>query len=133
MPAQGRKNVHGKTGVRFKAAYTKSKDEAMLRNVASELIVHGQVKVINKVAKQVQSKVEKLITLAKRGDLHSRRLAAARLRDGIVNAEGVKALDVLFNDIAPKFSTRVGGYTRVLKLGNRRGDNAPISLVIFSE
>lgn len=133
MPAQGRKNVRGKTGVRFKAAYTKSKDEAMLRNVASELIVHGQVKVTDTVAKQVQVKVEKLITLAKRGDLHSRRLAAARLRDGIVNVNGVKALDVLFNDIAPKFATRSGGYTRVLKLGNRRGDNAPISIVLFTE
>lgn len=131
MPAQGRKNVRGKTGVRFKAGYTKSKDEAMLRNVTSELIVHGRVVLVSKVGKQVQSNVEKLITLAKRGDLHSRRLAAARLRDGITNASGVKALDVLFNEIGPKFKDRNGGYTRLLKIGNRRGDNAPTVLLEF--
>lgn len=133
MPAQGRKNVRGRTGVRFKAAYTKSKEKAMIRNVSSELIVHGKVKVINVVGKQVQREVEKLITLGKRGDLHSRRLAAARLRDGIKNSDGVKALDVLFNDLAPRFKDRNGGYTRILKLGNRRGDNAPIVLLEFVE
>ncbi len=131
MPAQGRKNVHGKTGVRFKAAYTTSKDKNMLRNVTSELIVYGKLTVGSKVARQVQTNVEKLITLAKRGDLHARRLAAARLREGIVNAEGKNALSVLFSDLGPKFQTRNGGYTRVLKLGNRRGDDAPISLIEF--
>jgi len=131
MPAQGRKNVHGKTGVRFKAAYTTSKDKNMLRNVTSELIVYGKITVGGKVARQVQVNVEKLITLAKRGDLHSRRLAAARLREGIVNAKGQNALTVLFSDLGPKFQTRNGGYTRVLKLGNRRGDNAPVALVEF--
>ena len=131
MPAQGRKNVHGKTGVRFKAAYTTSKDKNMLRNVTSELIVYGKITVGGKVSRQVQVNVEKLITLAKRGDLHSRRLAAARLREGIVNAKGQNALTVLFSDLGPKFQTRNGGYTRVLKLGNRRGDNAPVALVEF--
>lgn len=131
MPAQGRKNVHGKTGVRFKAAYTTSKDKNMLRNVTSELIVYGKITVGGKVARQVQVNVEKLVTLAKRGDLHARRLAAARLREGIVNAKGQSALTVLFSDYGPKFQTRNGGYTRILKLGNRRGDNAPVALVEF--
>jgi large subunit ribosomal protein L17 len=131
MPAQGRKNVHGKAGVRFKAAYTTSKEKNMLRNVTSELIVYGKLTVGAKVARQVQSNVEKLITLAKRGDLHARRLAAARLREGIVNAEGKNALTVLFSELGPKFQSRNGGYTRVLKLGNRRGDDAPISLIEF--
>ncbi|HKL84618.1 MAG TPA: 50S ribosomal protein L17 [Bacilli bacterium] len=131
MPAQGRKNVHGKTGVRFKAAYTTSKDKNMLRNVTSELIVYGKITVGGKVARQVQVNVEKLVTLAKRGDLHARRLAAARLREGIVNAKGENALTVLFSDLGPKFQARNGGYTRVLKLGNRRGDNAPVALVEF--
>jgi large subunit ribosomal protein L17 len=131
MPAQGRKNVRGKTGVRFKAAYTTSKDAAMLRNVTSELIVYGKVTLIAKVGKQAQQNVEKLITLAKRGDLHSRRLAAARLRDGIVRKDGVKALDVLFNELGPRFKERNGGYTRILKLGPRRGDNAPTVILEF--
>lgn len=133
MPAQGRKNVRGKTGVRFKAAYTTSKDAAMLRNVTSELIVYGRVTLIAKVGKQTQQNVEKLITLAKRGDLHSRRLAAARLRDGIVRKDGVKALDVLFNELGPRFKERNGGYTRILKLGPRRGDNAPTVILEFVE
>ncbi len=131
MPAQGRKNVRGKTGVRFKAAYTKSKDKAMIRNVTSELIIYGKVTLIAKVGKQVQSNVEKLITLAKRGDLHSRRLAASRLRDGIVRKDGLKALDVLFNELGPRFKDRNGGYTRLLKLGPRRGDNAPQVILEF--
>lgn len=131
MPAQGRKNVHGKTGVRFKAAYTTSKDKAMLRNVASELIIYGRVTLGAKVGKQTQVNVERLITLAKRGDLHSRRLASARLRDGIVRKDGVKALDVLFNELGPKFAARNGGYTRILKLGPRRGDSAPMVILEF--
>lgn len=131
MPAQGRKNVRGKTGVRFKAAYTTSKDAAMLRNVTSELIIYGKVTLIAKVGKQAQQNVEKLITLAKRGDLHARRLAAARLRDGIVRKDGLKALDVLFNELGPRFKERNGGYTRILKLGPRRGDNAPTVILEF--
>ena len=133
MPAQGRKNVRGKTGVRFKAAYTKSKDEAMLRNVTSELIVYGKVTLTAKVGKQAQQNVEKLITLAKRGDLHSRRLARARLRDGIARKDGLSALEVLFNELGPRFKDRNGGYTRLLKLGPRRGDNAPVVILEFVE
>ena len=105
----------------------------MLRNVTSELIVYGKLTVGAKVARQVQVSVEKLITLAKRGDLHARRIAAARLREGIVNDKGQSALTVLFSDLGPKFKDRKGGYTRVLKLGNRRGDDAPIALVEFVE
>ena len=102
----------------------------MIRNVSSELIVYGKV-TIAKVGSQVQREVEKLITLAKRGDLHSRRLAAARLRDGIKRNDGVKALDVLFDELGPRFKNRQGGYTRILKLGPRRGDNAPMVILEF--
>jgi len=92
MAAQGRKNVRGRTGVRFKARYDRAKDKAMIRNVTSEFIVYGKVNLIKKVSKQVQIETEKLITLAKRGDLHSRRLAAARLREGIVRkSDGKKS------------------------------------------
>ncbi|MGI6644571.1 MAG: 50S ribosomal protein L17 [Bacilli bacterium] len=132
MPAQGRKNVRGKTGVRFKARYDASKDKAMIRNVTSEFIVYGKVTLGKKVAKQVQVETEKLITLAKRGDLHSRRLAAARLREGIVRqSDGKTALDILFSEIAPRYEDRNGGYTRVLNVANRRGDNAPMAIITF--
>ena len=77
MPAQGRKNVHGKTGVRFKAAYTKSKYENMLRNVVTQLVVSERVTVTAGVAKDLVKLSDKLVTSAKKGDLHSRRLAAA--------------------------------------------------------
>ena len=129
MPAQGRKNVHGKTGVRFKAAYTPSKNKAMLRNVVSELIVHGQVKVTSGVTKELVSLADKMVTLGKKGDLAARRQAARVLRNGIADEKGVSALNKLFNEIAPKFASRNGGYTTVYKLGPRRGDNAEVTLV----
>ncbi|HKM11488.1 MAG: 50S ribosomal protein L17 [Bacilli bacterium] len=131
MGTIGRKNVHGKGGVRFKAGYTVSKDKSMIRNVVSELIVHGRVQVGEKVAHQVSRQADRLVTLAKAGDLHSRRLAAAIVREGIKNADGVTALDVLFNEIGPRYKDRNGGYTRVLKLVARRGDNAPMALLEF--
>ena len=129
MAAQGRKNVHGKTGVRFKAGYTASKNKAMLRNVVSSLIINGEVKVTYRVVKELKTLAEHLVTLAKRGDLHARRLAAQTVRNGFVDENGVEALDKLFSEIGPKFASRNGGYTRALKLGARRGDNAEVILV----
>lgn len=129
MAAQGRKNVHGKTGVRFKAGYTASKNKAMLRNVVSSLIINGEVKVTSGVVKELKNLAEHLVTLAKRGDLHARRLAAQTVRNGFVDENGVEALDKLFSEIGPKFASRNGGYTRALKLGARRGDNAEVVLV----
>ncbi|MBQ2493730.1 MAG: 50S ribosomal protein L17 [Bacilli bacterium] len=129
MAAQGRKNVHGKAGVRFKAGYTASKNKSMLRNVVSELIVGGEVKVTSGVVKELKSLADHLITLAKRGDLHARRLAAQTVRTGYVDANGKEALDKLFSELGPKFASRNGGYTRALKLGQRRGDSAEVVLV----
>ena len=129
MPAQGRKNVHGKAGVRFRAGYTASKNKSMLRNVVSELIVHGQVKVTSGVTKDLVSLAEKMVTFAKQGDLAGRREAMKVIRPGIVDANGVEAIDKLFKEIGPKFKDRDGGYTRVYKLGARRGDNAEVELV----
>ncbi len=134
MPAQGRKNVHGKTGVRFKAAYTKSKYENMLRNVVTDLILHGSVKVTEAVAKDVVSEADRLVTLTKKEDVLNAKRQAARFVRNIAAEEGGKvALDVLFNEIGPKFKERNGGYTRKLKLGNRRGDDAPIVVVAWVE
>ena len=132
MKTQGRKNVHGKGGVRFKAAYTTSKDKSMLRNVVTQLIISEKVEVTYKVAKQISPLADRLVTYAKKGDLNSRRLAAAIVRDVYTDkSESQTALQKLFAVIGPRYQERNGGYTRALKLGNRKGDNAPICLVSF--
>ena len=125
MPAQGRKNVHGKTGVRFKAAYTKSKYENMLRNVVTDLIIHESVKVTEATAKDVVKEADRLVTLTKKEDV----LSAKRAARSFVRSD--EALAKLFNELGPKFKARNGGYTRKLKLENRRGDNAPVVLVAW--
>lgn len=126
MPAQGRKNVHGKTGVRFKAAYTKSKYENMLRNVVTDLILHGSVKVTEAVSKDVVKEADRLVTLTKKSDVMNAKREANRFVRNVENAT-----DVLFNEIGPKMKDRNGGYTRKLKIENRRGDNAPMVLVAW--
>lgn len=133
MPAQGRKNVHGKTGVRFKAAYTKSKYENMLRNVVTDLIVHDTIKVTAAVAKDVIKEADRLVTLTKKEDvMNAKRQAARFVRNVYVDeAKEVSAMDKLFATIGPKMKDRNGGYTRQLKLGNRKGDDAPIVLVTW--
>ena len=133
MPAQGRKNVHGKTGVRFKAAYTKSKYENMLRNVVTDLILKGSVKVTEAVGRDVVKEADRLVTLTKKEDVMNAKRQAARFVRNISNEQGISALDVLFNEIGPKMKARQGGYTRRLKLGNRRGDDAPIVVVAWVE
>ena len=130
MAAQGRKNVHGKTGVRFKAGYTSAKYNNMLRNVVTELVVYEKVTVTTGVSQNLVKKASHLITLAKRGDLHARRMAASYIRDVYVNEETKQTvLQKLFSEIAPKYADRNGGYTRVLKLENRKVDDAPMCIV----
>ena len=131
MPAQGRKNVHGKTGVRFKAAYTKSKYENMLRNVVTDLIIHDSVKVTAATAKDVVKEADRLVTLTKKEDVMNAKRQAARFVRNVAVDEKTNALDKLFSVLGPKFANRNGGYTRQLKLGNRRGDDAPIVLVTW--
>ncbi len=126
MAAQGRKNVHGKTGVRFKTGYTASKNKAMLRNVVTDLIVHEEVKVTSGVTKELKKLADHMVTLAKRNDLHARRLAAQTVRTD-------EALKKLFEEIGPRMASRNGGYTRSLKLGQRRGDAAEVTLVRWSD
>jgi large subunit ribosomal protein L17 len=125
-----RRNMHGKVGVKFKAGWTTAKNKSMLRNVVSELIVYGRVKVTHKTAKELVSLADRLVTYAKKGDLHSRRLAAKYVRPIIADKKtGQTALQKLFDEVAPRYIDRNGGYTRILKLDNREGDNAPIALV----
>ncbi len=132
MPAQGRKNVHGKTGVRFKAAYTSSKYNNMLRNVVSDLILHERVTVTLGIAKDVVKMADRLVTYAKKGDLHHRRLAASVVREiSLGKGDDTLALEKLFTVLGPRYMDRNGGYTRILKLANRQGDNAPMAIVEF--
>lgn len=128
MAAQGRKNVHGKAGVRFKAGYTKSKHENKLRTLATDLIIHERVIVTSGMVKELKSLTDHLVTLAKRGDLHAIRQAAAIVRRNKVD-ENTLALDKLFKEIGPRYKSRNGGYTRAIKAGFRRGDNAQLVIV----
>lgn len=99
-----------------------SQQKALLRNQATELFRHGRITTTHAKAKFLRPYAEKLITKAKRGDLHNRRLVVAELRDKDVVAH-------LFDEVAPRFTDRPGGYTRIIKLGPRKGDNAPMALI----
>ena len=95
---------------------------AMLRNMATSLLKHERIETTVPKAKELRGIVERMITLGKRGDLHSRRMAAAYLFDD----ETVKKV---FSDLAPRFKDRPGGYTRILKTGYRFGDGADLALL----
>jgi large subunit ribosomal protein L17 len=111
---------HGKKG-RALGRTTEHK-EALLRNMAMSLFRHGRIETTTAKAKELRPFAEKLITLAKRGDLHSKRLAARHIQDRDV-------LVRLFDQIGPVFSERPGGYTRILKTGSRKGDGAETALI----
>jgi len=98
-----------------KLGRTKSHRKAMLANMAASLFMYRMIKTTEAKAKEVRKLAEKLITLAKRGDLHAHRQVYDVIRDR-------KLVKKIFDEIAPKFTDREGGYTRVLKLGIRRGD-----------
>ncbi len=99
---------------------------ALYRNLITELFRHERIKTTEAKAKAIRPKAEKLITLGKRGTLHARRLAAGRLNDPEI-------LKKLFDEIAPRYEDRPGGYTCILKLGRRQGDNAPMVLIELVE
>lgn len=96
--------------------------KAMLRNQVTSLLEHGRIETTVQKAKETQRMAERMITLGKRGDLHARRQALAYIYD----EEVVKKL---FEEIAPNYAERNGGYTRVLKLGPRRGDAAEMAIL----
>ncbi|KAB2301577.1 50S ribosomal protein L17 [Staphylococcus epidermidis] len=110
-----------------KLGRTSDQRKAMLRDLATSLIVSERIETTEACAKEVRSVVEKLITLGKKGDLASRRNAAKTLRNvEILNEDDSTqtALQKLFGEIAERYSERQGGYTRILKVGPRRGDGA---------
>jgi large subunit ribosomal protein L17 len=101
---------------------TSTHKRAMLNNMATSLFVHGRVITTEAKAKELRPFAEKLITLARRGDLHARRLVGLRIKDR-------QTLSRLFSEIGPRFAARPGGYTRILKLGHREGDGADVARI----
>lgn len=121
-----------------KLGRTSSQRKALLRDLTTDLIVNGSIKTTEARAKEVRKTADKMITLAKRGDLASRRQAAAFLRNVVAdvkedgdNVRVQSALQYLFEELAPKFADRKGGYTRILKIMPRRGDSAQMVVLEF--
>src|SRR5690625_2488013 len=102
---------------------------ALLRNLATELIIHERIETTEAKAKELKSVVEKMITLGKRGDLSARRQAAAFLYNKNKTGEEESVIQKLFDDVAARYEDRQGGYTRVLKLGARQGDGAAMAII----
>lgn len=96
--------------------------KALFRGILTSFFAHGRIETTEAKAKEITKLAAKMITLAKRGDLHARRQVLSYLMDEEVTKK-------LFEEIAPKYASRPGGYTRVLKLGPRRGDAAPMAII----
>jgi large subunit ribosomal protein L17 len=132
-------NAHKKLG------RTSSHRKSLLRNLATSLVLNERLITTLQKAKELRPFVERAVTLGKRGDLHARRLAAGyfhagnqgwnanpkRLKHGSERTAGIAALAKLFDVLAARYSERKGGYTRILKLGSRRGDGAELAVIEF--
>jgi large subunit ribosomal protein L17 len=105
---------------------TKSHRRALLMNLANSLLNHESIKTTSMKAMELRRVADRLITLAKRKDMHSMRLAFGFLRDKAMVRK-------LFSDIGDRYTAINGGYTRVLKIGNRKGDNAPMALIELTQ
>jgi large subunit ribosomal protein L17 len=101
-------------------------ERLMLANLATALFEHGAITTTEARAKRVRPLAERMITFAKRGDLHARRQVMTVIRDKSV-------VHLLFEEIGPRFATRPGGYTRITKIGPRKGDNAPMAVIELCE
>ena len=106
--------------------------KALLRDLVTDLILNGQIETTVTKAKELKRIADKMVTLGKANNLHARRQAAAFVRFE-KDEEGNFAIQKLFNEIAPKFVDRNGGYTRVIKTGFRRGDAAPMAIISWVE
>jgi len=108
--------------------------KALLRDLVTDLILNGKVETTLAKAKELKRLADKMVTLGKKGTLAARRQAAQLVRPETLVEEGKApkyALSILFDEIAPKFAKRNGGYTRLIKSGVRRGDAAPLAVVEF--
>ena len=101
-------------------------ERLMLANLATALFEHGRITTTEAKARRLRPVAEKLVTKAKKGDLHNRRLVLQTIRDKSV-------VHTLFTEIGPRYENRPGGYTRITKIGNRRGDNAPMAVIELVE
>lgn len=115
---------HNKSGRRL--GRNSSHRSAMMRNMVTSLILHEKITTTDARAKELRKIVDKMITLGKRGDLHARRQALTVIRERKVVAK-------LFDMVAPRYKDRPGGYTRIIKIGSRLGDNAPQSIIELVE
>ena len=106
---------------------TASHRKALFSNLAASLVIHKKIRTTEAKGKELRTYVERLVTYAKRGDIHGRRL----IQKKISGKRGKEIANILLHDIAPAFADRHGGYTRLIKLNNRKNDNAPVSLVEF--
>ena len=111
---------HQKAGKKLNR--TGSHRNAMFRNMVTSLFEHGRIRTTDAKAKELRGWADRMITLAKRGDVHARRQALSVMRDKTV-------VHKLFEEVQDRFGDKAGGYTNVIKIGRRRGDAAPISLV----
>ena len=111
---------HRKKGRKFNR--TAEHRKALLRNPATSLFLHGRVETTVAKAKELRQYAEPLITKAKRGDLHARRLVRRQITQD-------QALEKLFGEIGPRYAERPGGYTRVLHVGHRPGDAADVAII----
>ena len=121
-----------------KLGRTSSQRKAMLRDLTTDLLINESIVTTEARAKEIRKTAEKMITLGKRGDLHARRQAAAFVRNEIASENfdeatekysSQTALQKLFDEIAPRYAERNGGYTRILKTEPRRGDAAPMAII----
>ena len=113
---------HRKSG--RKLGRTSSHREAMLRNMVTSLLKYEKITTTDAKAKELRKVAEKMITLGKRGDLHARRQALSFVRDREIVGK-------LFDELSARYRDWTGGYTRIVKMGNRAGDNAPVSIIEF--
>ena len=115
---------HRKAGRQLRR--TSEQKLALMRNLASSLIEHGAIETTEAKAKELRPFVERLITKAKSGTLHDRRLA-------VRHSHKRETADTLFQEVGPKFKSRAGGYTRILKTGHRKGDGADMARIELIE
>lgn len=104
---------------------TASHRRALMRNLASSLIIYKRIQTTDAKAKELRTFIEPLITFAKQGTLHARR----QVMKALPGLHGKQVTTILFDEIAPQMADRPGGYTRIIKLGNRSNDRAPISMI----
>ena len=106
---------------------TASHRKALFSNLAASLVIHKKIRTTDAKGKELRTYIERLVTYAKKGDVHGRRLIQKR----ITGKRGKEIANILIHDIAPAYADRHGGYTRLIKLNNRKNDNAPVTLIEF--